>query len=214
MQEAPRRGVGHVLVAWDPTAQGDRVLRLSDARMQAHDIMANALSERAITLTATPVYVVAAGMTVQEIERGMTSPTVGALTKIARALGTEPSYFLQKDMTPPVSIVRRANRRGLSDEEWGAKLIRLCNGIRGSEMSYLEIEMEPGRNGKVEPIIHSGEEFVYVMKGVVEIYIGLERHLLKEGDSLHFRLNEPHTIRNIGDGTARLLWATLPPFCL
>jgi transcriptional regulator with XRE-family HTH domain len=151
---------------------------------------------------------------ISEIERGMTSPTVGALTKIARALGTEPSYFLQTDTTPPVSVVRRVNRRGLTDEGWGARLNRLCNGIRGSEMSFLEIVMEPGKDGKVEPIIHSGEEFVYVTKGVVEIYIGLDRHLLKEGDSLHFRLNEPHTIRNIGDGTARLLWSTLPPFCL
>jgi transcriptional regulator with XRE-family HTH domain len=151
---------------------------------------------------------------ISEIERGMTSPTVGALSKIARALGTEPSYFLQSDVTPPVSIVRRDHRRGLDDAKWGATLNRLCSGIRGSEMSFLEIEMEPGRDGKIEPIIHSGEEFVYVMKGVVEIYIGLDRHLLKEGDSLHFRLNEPHTIRNIGDGTARLLWATLPPFCL
>lgn len=151
---------------------------------------------------------------ISEIERGMTSPTVGALSKIARALGTEPSYFLQSDTTPPVSVVRLVNRRGLSDDAWGAKLNRLCSGVRGSEMSFLEIEMEPGKDGKVEPIIHSGEEFVYVMKGVVEIYIGLERHLLKEGDSLHFRLNEPHTIRNIGDGIAKLVWTTLPPFCL
>ena len=151
---------------------------------------------------------------ISEIERGMTSPTVGALTKIARALGTEPSYFLQTDVTPPVSVVRKADRRVLFDEAWGATMHRLCNGVRGSEMSFLVIEMEPGRDGKVEPIIHSGEEFVYVLKGVIEIYIGLDRHLLKEGDSLHFRLNEPHTIRNIGDGTARLLWTTLPPFCL
>jgi transcriptional regulator with XRE-family HTH domain len=151
---------------------------------------------------------------ISEIERGMTSPTVGALTKIARALGTEPSYFLQSDDTPPVSVVRRANRRVLSDEAWGATLNRLCSGIRGSEMSLLEIELEPGRDEKFEPIIHSGEEFLYVMKGVVEVYIGLERHLVKEGDSLHFRLNEPHALRNIGDGVAKLLWATLPPFYL
>jgi len=151
---------------------------------------------------------------ISEIERGMTSPTVGALSKIARALGTEPSYFLQSDDTPPVSVVRRADRRVLSDEAWGARLNRLCNGVRGSEMSFLEIEMDPGKEDKIEPIIHSGEEFVYVMKGVIEIYIGLERHLVKEGDSLHFRLNEPHSIRNIGDGLAKLLWTTLPPFCL
>jgi transcriptional regulator with XRE-family HTH domain len=151
---------------------------------------------------------------ISEIERGMTSPTVGALTKIAKALGTKPAYFLQTDDTPAVSVVRASNRRVLKDIAWGARLNRLCVGVRGSEMTVLEVELDPGQNEKVEPIIHHGEEFVYVLKGVVEVYIGLDRQLLKEGDSLHFRLNEPYTIRNIGDGSARLLWATIPPFCL
>lgn len=151
---------------------------------------------------------------ISEIERGMTSPTVGALTKIAKALGTEPSYFLQQDETPAVSVVRRANRRVLTDNAWGARLSRLCTGVRGSEMSFLEIELDPGHNEKVEPVMHAGEEFVSVLKGVFEMYIGLDRHLLKEGDSLHFRSIDPYTIRNIGDGRAVMLWATLPPFCI
>jgi transcriptional regulator with XRE-family HTH domain len=151
---------------------------------------------------------------ISEIERGMTSPTVGALTKIARALGSEPSYFLQSDDTPSVSVVRRPNRHVLTDNKWGARLNRLCTGIRGSELSFLEIELDPGRNEKVEPVSRNGEEFLYVIKGVVEVYVGRDRHLLKEGDSLHFRMSEPHSIRNIGDGKASLMWATLPPYCL
>lgn len=151
---------------------------------------------------------------ISEIERGMTSPTVGALTKIAKALGTEPSYILQSDESPSVSVVRRADRHVLTDTGWGARLNRLCTGIRGSEMTFLEIELDPGLNEKVEPVTRVGEEFVYVLKGVVEVYIGRQRHLLKEGDSLHFALSEPHSIRNIGDGKANLLWATTPPYCL
>jgi transcriptional regulator with XRE-family HTH domain len=151
---------------------------------------------------------------ISEIERGMTSPTVGALTKIARALGTEPSYFLQSDESPMVSVVRRDERRVLQDSAWGARLNRLCTGVRGSEMSFLEIELDRGLSETVEPISHQGEEFMYILKGVVEVHIGGDRHLLKEGDSLHYRLNDPHTIRNIGDGTAKLMWATMPPFCL
>jgi transcriptional regulator with XRE-family HTH domain len=151
---------------------------------------------------------------ISEIERGMTSPTVGALTKIARALGSEPSYFLQSDESAPVSVVRRQNRRVFTDELWGARLHRLCVGIRGSEMSFLIVELEPGRNEKVQTIAHNGEEFVHVLRGVIEVYLGLDRHLIKEGDSLHFRTYEPYSVRNIGDGPAKMLWVTLPPFCL
>ncbi len=151
---------------------------------------------------------------ISEIERGMTSPTVGALTKIAKALGTEPSYFLQKDSAPAVSVVRQADQRVLTDNSWGAQLHRLCTGIRGSEMSFLLIELDPGLGEKVDPVTHSDEEFVCVLKGVFEMYVGLDRHILKEGDSLHFRSNEPHPIRNIGDGKAKMLLAALPPFYL
>ncbi len=151
---------------------------------------------------------------ISEIERGMTSPTVGALTKIAKALGSEPSYFLQSDDASPVSVVRKQNRRVFTDELWGAHLNRLCVGVRASEMSFLLIELDPGRSDKVRTITHNGEEFVHVIKGVTEIFIGLDRHLLKEGDSLHFRTFEPYSIRNIGDGPAQMLWVTLPPFCL
>ena len=151
---------------------------------------------------------------ISEIERGMTSPTVGALTKIARALGTEPSYFLQEDTAPAVSVVRQADQRVITDNSWGARIHRLCTGIRGSEMSFLLVELDPGHDEKVDPVIRSNEEFVFVLKGVFEMYIGLDRHILKEGDSLHFRTDEPHPIRNIGDGPARLLVTTLPPFCL
>lgn len=151
---------------------------------------------------------------VSEIERGMTSPTVGALTKIAKALGSEPAFFLDTEFAPPVSVVRRSKRRILSDSAWDARLHRLSEGIKERNMSFVEVELDPGRNEKVEPLTHLGEEFLHVLKGVVEIYIGLNRHLLKEGDSLHFKSNEPHTIRNIGDGPAHMIWAALPPLCL
>lgn len=151
---------------------------------------------------------------VSEIERGMTSPTVGALTKIAKALGTEPSYFLTREISPPVSVVRRSKRRVLTDHSWHARLHRLCGGIKGSELSFLEIELDPGRNEKIDPLTHAGEEFFYVLRGVVEIFVGLDRHVLKEGESLHFKSSEPHTVANIGDGQVRMIWALLPPLCL
>ncbi|MCK4915813.1 MAG: helix-turn-helix transcriptional regulator, partial [Candidatus Eisenbacteria sp.] len=47
---------------------------------------------------------------ISEIERGRTSPTVGALLRIARALGKSATYFVEDDELPTVSIVRRHER--------------------------------------------------------------------------------------------------------
>ena len=60
--------------------------------------------DRNLTLKEVELKAKVSATHVSEIERGMTSPTIGALTKIARAMGTEPSYFLESDPYPPVSL--------------------------------------------------------------------------------------------------------------
>ncbi len=170
--------------------------------------------ERNLTLKDVELKAKVSATHVSEIERGMTSPTVGALTKIAKALGSEPSYFLGSSALPPLSVVRKDRRKILAYGDWGAKINCLSRGVRRTMMSFLELELEPGNRGDLEPLTHTGEEFMHIIKGVVEIFVGLERHRLKEGDSIHFKSHEPHTIRNIGDAQARLLWISLPPFHL
>ncbi|UCG51666.1 MAG: helix-turn-helix transcriptional regulator [Candidatus Latescibacterota bacterium] len=170
--------------------------------------------QRNLTLKEVELKAKVSATHVSEIERGMTSPTVGALAKIARALGTEPSYFLQNNAYPRVCVVRKSGRRVLEYKNWGAKINRLSSGINDSRMSFLEVELEPGLTHNMEPLSHTGEELIHILKGVVEINVADNRHLLKEGDSIHFKSKEPHTIRNIGDGHARILWVASPPFYL
>ena len=57
-------------------------------------------------------------------------------------------------------------------------------------------------------------KLIHIIKGVIEINVAADRHLLKEGDSIHFRSGQPHTIRNIGDGQARVIWVATPAFLL
>jgi transcriptional regulator with XRE-family HTH domain len=170
--------------------------------------------DRNLTLKEVEVKAKVSATHVSEIERGMTSPTVGALAKIARALGTEPAYFLRTDSYPSVSVVQHADRRVLKYEDWDAGIGCLSKGVRGARMSFLEVNLGPGLNRSLEPMRHTGEEFAHILKGVVEVHVGPERFLLKEGDSLHFRSGEPHTMKNIGDGPARILWVASPPFVL
>jgi transcriptional regulator with XRE-family HTH domain len=169
---------------------------------------------RNMTLKEVEVRAKVSATHVSEIERGMTSPTVGALAKIAQAMGTEASYFLQSIDRQPVSIVRKRERRVLAYEGWGAKIHCLSDGVGGWRISFLQVELEPGLERTVQPIRHHGEELIHIIKGVIEINIDAGRHLLKEGDSIHFRSRDPHTIRNIGDGQARIVWVASPPFYL
>ena len=170
--------------------------------------------EKNLTLKDVELKAKVSATHVSEIERGMTSPTVGALTRIAHALGAEPSYFLQSDGYPSCSVVRVHERRILDDKNWGARIGRLSTGIRKAEMSFLEVELDAGVSRELKPVMHTGEALIHVLRGVVEIHVADDRHLLKEGDTIHFKSKRPHTVRNIGDAAARIVWVASPPFYL
>ena len=151
---------------------------------------------------------------VSEIERGMTSPTVGALTKIAEAMGTDVAYFVEKRNVSKISIVNRSSRRRMQFKDWGATYYSLTKDIPNPKVSFLEVELDPGIKRPEETSTHEGEEFALVTKGVMEIIIGDEKYILKEGDSIHYKSTKPHAMRNIGDAKCKAIWVTLPPFSL
>jgi len=154
---------------------------------------------------------------VSEIERGLTSPTVGALVRIAEALDTPAYGLLEGENGARVSVVRSDDRLVLADVRRGARYHRLSGGFDGAEISMVEIELEPDSGRAVGPPEHGGEEFFHVLRGVVELNTaedGRERDVLKEGDSIHVRAHPGRELRNIGDGEARVLWVTVPAFIL
>src|SRR5215470_17697033 len=58
---------------------------------------------------------------VSEIERGKASPTVGALARIARALGLRPAALVEPRMLPEHSISRASDAR--RRVQWGAAIM-------------------------------------------------------------------------------------------
>jgi transcriptional regulator with XRE-family HTH domain len=151
---------------------------------------------------------------VSEIERGMTSPTVGALAKIAEAMGTDVAYFVEKQNVSKVSVINKAKRKRMQFKDWGATYHSLAKDVPNPKISFLEVELEPGIKRPEETSKHDGEEFAMVTKGVMEIIIGDQKYILKEGDSIHYKAAKPHAMRNIGDAKCRAIWVTLPPYSL
>jgi len=152
---------------------------------------------------------------ISEIERGLTSPTIGALQRIAAALETPPYDFVASVAKAPARIVRSDERAVFTDARHGGRFQRLGRGVPGAELSAFVVELDAGA-ARPQPLLHDGEEFFHVLRGVVEVEVpGSERPVvLKEGDSVHLRGPSGRTARNIGDGPASVLWIVVPMFCL
>jgi transcriptional regulator with XRE-family HTH domain len=145
-----------------------------------------------------------------EIERGKTSPTVGALLRIARALGREAAQLVGDVAQPAVSVVRRDERR-----TWARGPLSLSNlsrGIHPRELSVLEIGLAPGA-GRIDVPGESAEALVVVLEGDVEVDLGGRRYALRPGDAIHFAPRDVHELR-AGGPHVRLLWVACPPVLL
>lgn len=65
--------------------------------------------------------------------------------------------------------------------------------------------------GSMRTMRHEGDEFGYVLKGLLELSIDDTVHALGPGDSFSFPSTLAHTYRNPGLDVTRVIWINTPP---
>jgi transcriptional regulator with XRE-family HTH domain len=146
-----------------------------------------------------------------QVERNLTSPSVASLRKVAQAFGVPLTELFQGPVIPENRVVRRAERRQLihPSHQWRDYL--LTPSLTGKLQVILSV-IEPGGGSGEEPYAHdSDEECVVILRGRLEFWVGPDRYMLEEGDSIVFESRIPHRNRNPGPERAEVLWITTPP---
>ena len=146
-----------------------------------------------------------------QVERDLTSPSVASLRKVAQAFGVPLAALFQGPAVPSDRVVRRVERRQLvhPGKQWRDEL--LTPNLKGKLQVILSV-IEPGGGSGDEPYAHdSDEECVVVLHGQLEFWVGTDRYLLEEGDSIVFESRIPHRNRNPGPQRTEVLWITTPP---
>lgn len=141
-----------------------------------------------------------------EIERGRTSPTIGALIRIARALEKDASYFIENEEREEVGRLAREDRRS-SRPTPGVNVEVLSEGIPGSRIFAYRLLLDPARSAKVtlEPQSLPGEAFYLVRQGQLSVEFGDGALHLEPGDSAQATLTKLHRIQPLGDETAEVI---------
>ena len=150
---------------------------------------------------------------ISQMERGISSPSVDALQKVARALGVSISWFFHNeealDENERAFIVRAEQRRALKYEA-GVRDELLSPNLRG-QLELLHCRFPPGSSSGPEAYHHQGEEAGVVLQGQLELQIGDQTFLLKAGDSFGFPSTTPHRYSNPGSVETIVIWAITPP---
>jgi DNA-binding transcriptional MerR regulator/quercetin dioxygenase-like cupin family protein len=140
------------------------------------------------------------------LERSQMSGSVGTLRKLARFYKTNILEFYDANGTNS-RRVRPAERKVL-EAGAGVRMELLAWGNTVMEPHLFRIAPEAGSG---ESYTHEGEEFIYVLRGDLEITVEGEEYRLKPGDSFYFESAAPHRWKNPGNKETLLLWVNTPP---
>jgi transcriptional regulator with XRE-family HTH domain len=145
---------------------------------------------------------------ISEIERGKTSPTLGALMKISKALGKDPAYFIEEEELNDVSLVTLEDRVVEKIGNAGT-MERLSTSIPGGKLQARLVKLEPGKMLEEHPHSHYGNEAVLVLSGKVLFTVNGEKHEVDEGDAVYYSALEEHSYENVSSkDVASILWVS------
>jgi DNA-binding transcriptional MerR regulator/mannose-6-phosphate isomerase-like protein (cupin superfamily) len=140
------------------------------------------------------------------MERSQMTGSVGTLRKLARFYKTNILDFFD---TGEVSKRRvRPSERKVLEAGIGVRMELLAWGNTVMEPHLFRIAPEAGSG---DSYTHEGEEFIYVLRGDLEITVDGEEYRLKPGDSFYFESTTPHRWKNPGRKETWLLWVNTPP---
>jgi mannose-6-phosphate isomerase-like protein (cupin superfamily) len=140
------------------------------------------------------------------LERSRMSASVGTLRKLARFYRTNILDFFEP---------AEASGRQVSADK--RKILEAGPGVRMELLAWGDTVMEPHlfriapKAGSGESYSHEGEEFLYVLRGELQISVEEKQYRLKAGDSFYFESSSPHHWLNPGRSESLILWVNTPP---
>ena len=125
---------------------------------------------------------------ISQIEKGETIPPVAVILQLSRALDIDSGILLREEK-------RRAGKQSEADYQKRTEdytYETLTPEARHKHLKAFKISIDPKSDHKGVSYQHMGEEFVYVLKGRVEVTVGENKNILTPGKSLHFNSSIIH----------------------
>ncbi len=156
---------------------------------------------------------------IEELEKGLLAPSLAPLLKLARALGVRLGTFLDDaPKSEPVvvksgktdHVMRFSGDKGPADKST-LDFFSLGAEKKDRHMEPFLINVKPKDAEGEKLSSHEGEEFIYILKGQIEVCYGKENYTLEAGDSIYYDSVIPHYVHAQGDGEAQILAVVYTP---
>ena len=137
---------------------------------------------------------------IKDVESSNEIPPVGTILRIAKAMQVDSGFLFMENNTKIKDRVKAYTKR-TNNYAYDT----LTPGAENKNLKAFKVKIDPMKDHKGVGYSHEGEEFVYVLKGKVEIKVGEHINILNANDSLHFNSGINHLLKNIGKEIAELI---------
>lgn len=129
-----------------------------------------------------------------QIERGSSSLAITSLKKIADAFSVPITFFFDSD-TNHNYMLKEEDRKPFKLEGASTTYTRLNGEFGGRSLEPLLVILAP-KQTQTQTSDHPGEEFYYVLKGAALFKVDGKEYFVREGDSIHYPSEVPHSWEN------------------
>jgi len=132
------------------------------------------------------------------IENNIVQPQLGTVIRLSKALDSAFGRLISGIGNKIYSITRKDEQKVVSRStaKKGQKQVyiykSLAPEVKGRHMEALIVQLE--ENPDKEVSVHDGEEFIYVLDGIVVLNIGEDTFDLEPGDSAYYLSTTPHLV--------------------
>jgi transcriptional regulator with XRE-family HTH domain len=162
--------------------------------------------EKGLTVTAAAKKADLTKSTLSKIETARISPPISTLIRIAKALGVPlVEFFIDEENTPdcvftPKNTGQLENHKG---SQFGYRYEALALGKRDRYVEPFILTIEPG--DPPGEFYHKGQEFIYMLTGVMDFTVGEKTYRMRAGDSIYFDSGVKHKTQVIGKKTVKFV---------
>lgn len=144
---------------------------------------------------------------ISQLERDLTSPSITTLIDLLQCLGTTPGEFFREEADEQL-VFGGEDYFEKRDLELKNTIEWIIPNAQKNMMEPIRLTLEAG--GSTYPDNpHEGEEFGYVLRGVVTIHLGSRTYQAKKGESFYFTPDKQHYLSSKHGCT--VLWVSTPP---
>jgi transcriptional regulator with XRE-family HTH domain len=151
--------------------------------------------ERGLSLRALAELCDLSPNTISLVERGVTSPSVSTLQRLAMALGVPITSFFTEPVQRMEVLVTRSDERIRSGSS-SVVLESIGYGLEQQACDPFMVTLRPGASSGDRLMVHTGHELVLCLEGELDYEIAGEHYRLAPGDAVLFHANLPHRWRN------------------